>query len=168
MASRFSELPADVLDAATATYELEKALAGELNVDALSKAIEAGIRQYEARLTEKIANAAETYAREYQEGEETEIEGATLLWFAEKLRGDLSPAQRHILYVPRNDDVVEVTVTGIVTTFVDECEGCGYQRGHAGWMVRDDHTGEEFGYQHEDIEHGLQIRLLHRASDPLS
>lgn len=168
MDSKWSSLPLDVMDAAKQTYELEKSLAGDLSVDALGRAIEAGIRQYEARVTERIAEAAETYADEFAEGDETTLEGATLHWFAEKLRGDLSPAQRHVKYVPQDDDVVEVTVTGVVTTFVDECEGCGYQRGTAGWMVRDDNTGEEYGYQHEDIDNGLQIRVLHKADDPLS
>lgn len=160
------ELPADVIDAANSVLKLETMLTGEQTQEAIAKAVEAGIRQYGARVTEMIARAAEMYADEFVEGEEDSPEGATLKWFAEKLRGDIGWTPDTKTYEPHNDDIAEVTVSGVVTTYSDKCEDCGEPIKL--WSVIDDGTGEEYLFNEEDLEFGLQVRVLHRADDPLS
>lgn len=159
----------DALKAALETYELESALAAGLNEEALKAALAAGIRAHEQQVLARVAGRAETYAREIEaaDGDEDGMppEAAALAWFAHKLRQEmeLDPSGP---YEPEAGDVVEVTITGPVTTWHDLCSGCGQMSDrHNNWSVADDHTGQDFVFQPGSK---ANVRVLARARDQVN
>lgn len=149
----------EVVKAALETYALELGLhPGVAHAEALEAALAAGIRANEQRIRARIADQAETYAREMSAAED-DPDGepafaVALAWFASKVRDEmeLDPSEE---YEPTDGDVVEVTLVGEVST--------GSVGVHA-WGLVDDYTGLEFLFP---VIEGVtpQVRVMSRAKE---
>lgn len=155
----------DLVRAYTETYQMELSLGSNVP-DAIEHAIAAVLVEHERIVTAEIANLAETHALgidaaaieagALDEGYRSP-EAAGMLWFADKLRKDLPPAN----YQPEADDLVQVTLTGRVEELDEICPNCGEKHDYD-WVLVDDRTGDEY-YFSRDPEHRPVVRRITKA-----
>lgn len=146
------------VQAAMETYRMEVEIGLASPEEAMAAALAAGIRVQEQRFRARIADEADTYAREMSAAEEDEdgepAFAVALAWFASKVREEmeLDPSAE---YEPVDGDVVEVTLVGEVST--------GSVGVHA-WGLVDDYTGLEFLFP---VIEGVapQVRVMSRAKE---
>lgn len=153
----------DLIRQAKETYALEIQLADGLNSDALDKAISAALEAHERTVLQRIAQQAETFALAEEEDDNPDF-AVALRWFAHKLRDDLGP-QADGPYVPHENDVVEVTITGAVICWLEECENCdGEKPPEFAWSVLDDETGDEYFFRNHP-RRLPRVRVLSRSEE---
>lgn len=146
----------DVLEAAIKTYELEKAL--DPDSDAIKTALNAGFIKVQQQTMEEIATAAEELAAHILSEEDPTHEGAAALQlFAHDIKGQIPKVGTS--YVPDDDDIVEVFLSGEVTVYYNECPNCGQLQDISTWSVKDRATGEEYFFD-EARTKNLRVRLI--------
>lgn len=150
------EIDKDVLDAAIKTYELEKSL--DPDADAIGIALAAGFIKIQQQTIEEIAVSAEELAEHILAEEVPSYEGAsTLQIFARDLRDQIPNVGTK--YLPDDDDIVEVTLSGEVTVYNNECHNCGQLQEICTWSVKDRATGEEYFFDEQRTQN-LRVRLI--------
>jgi hypothetical protein len=135
----------DLLRAARETYALEMMLNSGLSTDALEKAISSGLDAHERAVLYRVANEAESFAIGMEAEGETSDYAMALRWFASKLRTDFGLPAEPIQ--PQHEDVVEITITGMVTAWEDTCDNSGCSHHDYEWSVLDDATGDEYFFR---------------------
>ena len=147
---------ADLVRAARETYDLERQINGGLSTDALEKAISSALEAHERAVLHRLATEAESYALGMESEEHSADFVLALRWWAHKVREDLGP-QDSQLYEPRDDDVVEVTITGSVITSEDPYGPSNEFH----WAVFDDKTGDEYSFRNPG-KRAPRLRVLSR------
>jgi hypothetical protein len=136
----------DLLRAAKETYRRELMLSDGLSSEALEKAIAAAMDAHEKAVLSRVATEAESFAMGMEADEDQSTDYITALrWFADKLRTDFGIVAQP--YVPNDDDVVEVTITGSVITWKDDCDNPECDHSRYQWSVVDDATGDEYFFR---------------------
>lgn len=153
----------DVLKAAKEVYHLEHKM-NDLDKDALSAAITAGIRKHEETVKSRMAEIAISYAAELED-EGNEVPGSVALrWFADKLKKEIPNATATDKYYPREDDRVEVIMIGDVSLEEEECAECGHMNDDGVWCVTTD-IGKEHFFDLKETMGTLKVRVLYRPDD---
>lgn len=150
----------EILRAAQETYGLELAVNDGLSTDALGKAIESGLLAHERGVLHRVAAEAESFAMGMEasdDGENPDF-AVALRWFAYKIRegAGVQPGP----YMPVDDDVVEVTVTGLVSRGDETCPHVGCMHHRSEWSVTDDLTGEEYFFA---TDRAPRVRVLSKS-----
>lgn len=158
-----TEINKDILDAAISTYKLERML--DPDSDAIRLALNAGFIAVQQQTMSEIAQAAKELAAHLLIEEDPSHEGAAALEiFAYDLHQQIPRVGQN--YVPDDDDIVEVFLSGEVTVYYNECPCCGQLWDNCTWSVTDKETGEEFFFDEEKTKN-LRVRLISPGVDEL-
>lgn len=147
----------DILSAAVETYKLEKSI--EPDNDALSAALAAGFAVVERRTMERMVIAAEELAGHLEEVEEfPSYEAiATLKLFAHDIKAQLPNLSDR--YDPKDEDIVEVILSGEVRVYQNECRDCGHMTEETTWSVMDRATNMEYFFDPLEAK-DLRVRVI--------
>jgi hypothetical protein len=149
----------DALEAAIETYKLEKMLDPDEN--ALALALKAGFVVIQQRTIEQIADSMEELAAHILGEEIPSLEGAAVLEiFARDLREQIPRVDQQ--YKPVDDDIVQITLSGEVTVFENECADCGSKVDGTTWSILDRATCLEYFFDTRETT-GLRVRVISPA-----
>jgi hypothetical protein len=150
----------DILRAVEQTYELEKKVSdGEFSPQAAIRALAAGLAQHERSVINRVAAEADAFAAGLHEDPDGTEMAHALMWFAHKLRDEIGPLDPN--YVPNEDDVVEVTITGSVELWNPDP---GDPDDNLTWAVTDDQTGDTYFFR-ADPARNPRLRVLSRNKE---
>jgi hypothetical protein len=132
-----------------------------MSPDAVRKALSAGLFLLQRKVIEQEASAAEALAADMRSNDDdfSEEACAALEYFAAGRRKELPRLEEN--YEPEPDDIVEVTISGRVNVYDNECRSCGEPVGKPHWSVTDQASDSEFFFEHSDAK-SVRVRVIAR------
>jgi hypothetical protein len=147
-------VPAELVGKALEIYDLESSLG---NPTAMRAALSSILSDWEAQVTHRIKDAALAFSDRLQSDSAASGDGRLAVQaFAYELESYSEKINNP--YVPHTDDIVRVTLTGLVTEYEEECPHCD-QLHDSNWSVTDSHSGKEYFFDRRGTGK-LDIRVL--------